>query len=202
MPAQNINRNARTTQGQQDPPSGVVVEAPRVNPGALDPNATGAPVDPATYVIGPLDILAVKVFRDNDFTGQYQVRPDGKITLQLIGDMQAAGLTPERLSAQIKQALSDYLIKPDVVVQLYQVNSKTYTVSGEVYRAGRYPLLLPTHVFDAINDAGGFKDFANKKNVIIIRGSQRLKFNYEDVRKGKKLEQNVLLENGDTILIQ
>src|SRR5258708_4284897 len=121
MAAQNINRNTRTTQGQQDPSSAVVVEAPRVNPGTLDPNSTGAPVDPATYVIGPLDILAVKVFRDNDFSGQYQVRPDGKITLQLIGDMQAAGLTPERLGAQIKQALSDYLIKPDVVVQIYQV---------------------------------------------------------------------------------
>ena len=197
------NRNNRQPPGPADNNSGPsIVEAPRANPGSLDPNVTGAPVDPTAYVIGPLDILGVKVFRDNDFTGQYGVRPDGKISIALVGDMQAAGLTPTRLSEQITQALSDFIIKPDVTVMVLQVNSKTYTISGEVIRPGRYPLLLPMHVFDAINDAGGFKDFANRKDITIIRGAQRLKFNYEDIRRGRKLEQNVLLQNGDTVYVR
>lgn len=189
-------------QAPAQPDSGPLIEAPRANPGASTPGDSGVLVDPSIYVIGPLDILFVRVFRDTDFTGQYGVRPDGKITLPLINDMQAAGLTPERLAAQIKQALSDLIINPDVNVMVLQVNSKTYNIAGEVNRPGRYPLLLPTHVFDAINDAGGFRDFANKKDITVMRGSQRLKFNYEDVRKGKKLQQNVLLENGDTILVR
>ena len=88
----------------------------------------------------------------------------------------------------------------NVIVQ--QVNSKMYTVAGEVNRPNKYPLLRETRVFDAVNEAGGFKDFANKKDILIIRGTQRLHFNYEDVKKGRKLEQNILLENADTILVQ
>jgi polysaccharide export outer membrane protein len=189
----------RSRQPQPNPDSGQV-EAPRVSPG-VDPNITGVAVEPSSYVIGPLDILYLKVFRDTDFTGQYLVRTDGKISLPLIGDKQAAGMTPAALSNDLKQALSEYIIQPDVTVMVYQVNSKTYSVAGEVNRPGRFPLLLTTHVFDAVNEAGGFKDFANKTDITIIRGSQRLKFNYEDVRKGKKLEQNIELQNGDTIYV-
>src|SRR5215469_15701228 len=130
------------------------------------------------------------------------VRTDGKISLPLIGDEQAAGLTPVALAAQVKQALLEYIIQPDVTVMVYQVNSKTYTVAGEVNHPGRFPLLLLTRAFDAINEAGGFKDFANKTDITIIRSSQRLKFNYEDVRKGKKLDQNIELQNGDTIYVR
>jgi polysaccharide export outer membrane protein len=182
-------------------PDASKVEAPRVNPG-VDPNVTGVAVEPNTYVIGPLDILYLKVFRDTDFTGQYLVRTDGKISLPLIGDKQAAGLTPAGLANELKEALSEYIIQPEVTVMVYQVNSKTYTVAGEVNHPARFPLLLTTRVFDAINEAGGFKDFANKTDITIIRGTQRLKFNYEDVRKGKKLEQNIELQNGDTVLVR
>ena len=182
-------------------PDASKVEAPRVNPG-VDPNVTGVAVEPNTYVIGPLDILYLKVFRDTDFTGQYLVRTDGKISLPLIGDKQAAGLTPAGLANELKEALSEYIIQPEVTVMVYQVNSKTYTVAGEVNHPSRFPLLLTTRVFDAINEAGGFKDFANKTDITIIRGTQRLKFNYEDVRKGKKLEQNIELQNGDTVLVR
>jgi polysaccharide biosynthesis/export protein len=180
------------------------VEAPKVTPGAPDPNITGVAVDPKAYLIGELDEIYVKVFRDADFTGLYLVRPDGKITLPLIGEMQAAGVTPEALGIKIQQALSEsvFAAKPDVNVMLIQVNSKWYTVTGEVNRPGKYPLLNETRVFEAINDTGGFKDFANKKNIIIVRGPKRFKFNYDDVKKGKKLDQNIVLQNGDTIIIQ
>jgi len=194
-----LAQNSRTSRADPEPPG--KVEAPRVTPG-LDPNITGAAVEPNTYVIGPLDIIYVKVFRDTDFSGQYLVRTDGRITLPLIGDMQASGLTPVALSGRIKTELSEYIVKPDVNVIVQQVNSKTYTVAGQVNRPGRFPLLITTHAFDAINEAGGFKDFANKTDITIIRANQRLRFNYEDIRKGKKLEQNIELQNGDTIYVR
>jgi polysaccharide export outer membrane protein len=158
-------------------------------------------VDPHTYSIGAGDVLFVKVWREMDFTGPYTVRPDGKITIPLVGDMQAAGLTPERLGEQLKQALGDYINNPDVSVSLQQINSKKFFISGEVIRPGEYTLTTPTRVFDALANAAGFRDFANKKKIIIIRGAERIKFNYMDVLKGKDLDQNIFVENGDTIVV-
>ena len=178
------------------------VEPPKASLTNPIPAAGGAAVDPNVYVIGALDVLYVKVFRDNDFSGDYLVRSDGKITLPLAGDMQAEGLTPDQLTGKLRDALSQWIIKPDVNVIVQQVNSKMYTVAGEVNRPTKYPLVRETRVFDAVNEAGGFKDFANKKDIIIIRGTQRFHFNYEDVKKGKKPEQNIPLQNGDTILVQ
>jgi len=150
------------------------VEAPKASLTTANPAATGAAVDPNVYVIGYLDVLYVRVFRDNDFTGDYLFRPDGNITLPLTGDIKAAGLTPAQLTGKVRDALSQYIIKPDVNVIVQQVNSKMYTVAGEVNRPNKYPLLRETRVFDAVNEAGGFKDFANKKDILIIRGAQRL----------------------------
>ena len=158
-------------------------------------------VDPKTYVIGAQDVLSIKVWREADFTGLYTVRPDGKITLPLIGDVQASGLTPERLGDQLKQGLSNYINSPDVSVSLQTVGSKKFYITGEVNRPGEYVLAIPTKVFDALSNSGGFRDFANKKKIIIIRGTERLKFNYQDILKGKNLEQNIFLENGDTVVV-
>jgi polysaccharide biosynthesis/export protein len=158
-------------------------------------------VDPKTYVIGAQDILMIKVWREMDFTGPYTVRPDGKISMPLVGDVQASGLTPERLGEQLKQALSNFINSPDVTVSLQNVGSKKFYITGEVNRAGEYTLATPTKVFDALSNAGGFRDFANKKKIIIIRGAERIKFNYQDILKGKNLDQNILLENGDTVVV-
>jgi polysaccharide export outer membrane protein len=193
------------TPPQQTPPpvAPEKVEAPKTIPGTTPVDPVGLAIDPKSYVIGPEDILYIRVFHDNDFTGPVGVRPDGKITLPLIGDVQASGLTPERLATQLKQAISQYIIKPDVTVSVSQVNSKKYYLSGEVNRAGGYPLVVPTTVFEALNNAFGFKDFANKKNIIILRvGGKRFKFNYNEYIKGKRPEQNILLENGDTIIVK
>ena len=164
------------------------------------PDAKPPEVDPHTYSIGSGDVLFVKVWREADFTGAYNVRPDGKITIPLVGDVQAAGITPERLGEQLKQALADYINSPDVSVSLQQVNSKKYFITGEVGRPGEFTLTTPTKVFDALANAG-FKDFANKKKIIIIRGAERIKFNYADILKGKDLDQNIYIENGDTIVV-
>ena len=102
---------------------------------------------------------------------------------------------------QLEQALSEYINKPDVTVTIQQVNSKKFFLTGEVYRPGEYPLVTPTRIFDALSNAGGFRDFANKKKIILIRGAERYRFNYQDVLKGKNLGQNIFLENGDTVVV-
>jgi polysaccharide biosynthesis/export protein len=179
-----------------------VVEAPRVNTTGTD--AVGQAVDPKSYMIGPEDILHVEVFRDADYTRSVNVRPDGKITLPLIGDLQAEGLTPERLGIQVKEALTQYMNAPEVTISVLQVNSKSFTITGKVNKAGRFPLVTPLRIFDAIGLTGGFQEFANTKKITIVRGTQRLYFNYSDYLKGKKaaLDQNIWLQNGDTISVK
>jgi len=188
-------------QAQNRPPAALG----RGTQGAADASGkldAGPPsVDPRTYSIGSGDILYIRVWREMDFTGPYPVRPDGKITIPLVGDMQATGLTPERLGEQLKQALAEFINSPDVSVSLQQVNSKKFFVTGEVMRPGEYILLQPTRVFEALSNASGFRDFANKKKIIIIRGAERIRFNYVEVLKGKNLDQNIFLESGDTIVV-
>ncbi|HLX42825.1 MAG TPA: polysaccharide biosynthesis/export family protein [Bryobacteraceae bacterium] len=185
-----------------NPPEPEKAEAPKT-PAAVAPDATGLPIDPKSYVIGPEDIILIKVWREPDFTGPKGVRPDGKITLPLIGDLQAGGLTPDRLTAQLKQALSEYVKQPDVTVEVIQVNSKRYTVTGEVNRPNAYPMVVAVHVFDAINIAGGFREFANKKDILVLRGDgKRFHFNYQEYVKGKNVDKNILLENGDTVIVK
>jgi polysaccharide biosynthesis/export protein len=181
--------------GQNEPPA-----APMVRPGE-DPRATIAAVDPTSFQIGAEDILFVQVWREPDFTRQVMVRPDGKITMPLIGEVVAAGLTPDQLTGNIAKGLAEYLNKPEVLVSVLQVNSKKYYMNGEVNRPGVFPLVVPTRVLEALSAAGGFREFANTKNITILRKGERLKFNYKDVIKGKKLEQNIYLEPGDHIIV-
>ena len=164
--------------------------------------SAGAPVDPRTYVIGAEDVLAVRVWKDADASGMVTVRPDGKITLALGGDIQASGLTPEQLSKRITEALSSYINRPQVTVIVQGVYSKKYYISGEVNRPGGFPLVVPTTLVEALTQAGGFREFANQKRIIIMRGSKRMQFNYKDYIKGKGLDQNIQLENGDHIVVQ
>ena len=187
-------------QSQQQAPPDKPADAPKVLPNSTGGNGSGAPVDPKTYVIGPEDVLSISVFHEPDMTRMESVRPDGKVTMPLIGDIQVEGLTPERFRAQLKQALSTYMNNPDVTITVMQVNSKRYTIAGEVTRPGPVALVLPTHVFDALSSVG-FRDFANKSKIVIIRGDKRLRFNYNDVLHGKHLDQNILLEPGDTIYV-
>lgn len=179
-----------------------VFDAPRVTTEAADSSAQ--PVDPKSYLIGPQDILHIEVFRDQDMTRSVAVRPDGKITLPLVHDIQAEGLTPERLGEQIKEALSQYMTSPQVTITVMAVNSKTFAVNGRVNRSGRWPLVTPVRVADAIGLAGGLQDFADEKHILILRGAQRLDFNYKDYLKGKKeaLDQNIWLQNGDTVYVK
>ena len=162
---------------------------------------TAASIDVKSYLIGPEDVLMIRVYREPDLTGQVVVRPDGDITLPLVRDVRAAGLTPVQLQTNLAESLSKYINKPDVLVSVLAVRSKKYMISGEVSRPGTYPLVTPTTVLEAIVSAGGLKEFAKEKGIVIMRGTQRLKFNYKDVIKGKNMAQNVLLENGDHVVV-
>jgi len=177
-------------------------EAPKV-PQSVPSDTVGLPIDPKTYVIGAEDILRIMVWREPDLSGVKGVRPDGKITMPLIGDLQAESLTPDRLTAQLKQALSEFVKQPEITVEVIQVNSKSYSITGGVNRPGRYPLVVSKTVFEAVNDAGGFREFANQKAIIVMRkDGKRLQFNYKEFVKGKHPEKNIVLQNGDTVLVK
>jgi polysaccharide export outer membrane protein len=121
--------------------------------------------------------------------------------MPLAGEIVAAGLTPEKLGENITEALAKTINHPDVSVAVQQVNSKKYFIMGEVQKTGSFPLLIPTTVLEALVNAGGFREFAKKSNIMIIRGSQRFKFNYNNVYKGKSTKENILLEPGDQIVV-
>lgn len=163
--------------------------------------AVGAPVDPKTYVIGAEDILMIRVWREPELSGPVGVRPDGKISLPLIGEIQAGGETPEKLAEEITEGFSKYVHNPEVMVSVAAVNSKKYFISGEVLRPGSYPLVVPTTVLEAIAIAGGFREYAKRRDVLILRGPRRYEFDYRQVLRGRNLEQNLTLENGDHIIV-
>ena len=163
--------------------------------------SVAAPVDPGKYQIGPEDVLFVRVWREPDFTLPLAVRPDGKITMPLIGEVQASGQTPLQLTASLKELLTQYLNNPEVNVFVTEVRSKKFYIDGEMYRPGSFALVTPTSVLEALSRGGGFRDFANTKKIRVLRGSQVHYFNYNEVTKGKHLEQNIAVENGDHIIV-
>lgn len=160
-----------------------------------------APVDPNTYKIGPEDVLYIRVWKEPEFTGSVQVRPDGKFTLPVVGDIAASGLTPVELSARVTEALKSQIREPEVMVSLQSVQSKKYYITGEVNRSGIFPLVVPVTVLEALTNAGGFREFAKKGKITILRGTERIKFNYNEVIKGKNLQQNISIKDGDYIIV-
>jgi polysaccharide export outer membrane protein len=190
-----LSAAAKKTKKDATPPA-VPGAAPSKTPGV-------AVVDPKSFVIGPEDILLVRVWNSNQLSGQVTVRPDGKITLQLLGEVQAAGLTPEALTQAIYDGVSKFEThdKSEVTVEVKQVNSRKYFIQGEVGHSGAFPLLLPTTVLEALVNAGGFREFANPKKIIIMRAGKQYHFNYKEVTHGRKMEQNILLQPGDQIIV-
>ncbi|MGA3095709.1 MAG: polysaccharide biosynthesis/export family protein [Bryobacteraceae bacterium] len=162
------------------------------------------PVDEKTYMIGAQDVLSILVIGEKDYSGQYLVRPDGRISMPYINEVVASGKTPEELAKDIAERLTVYIKKPQVSVGLVAVNSKKYFLQGEVLKPGEYNLIVPTTIMEGLVQAGGFKDFANQKDIRILRDGGRsvLHFNYKEMLKGKNLQQNVLLQPGDIIVVK
>ena len=163
--------------------------------------SVAAPEDPDKYQIGPEDLLFIRVWREPDFTLPVAVRPDGKITMPLIGEVTASGRSPLQLTAALKESLTQYLNNPDVNVFVTEVRSKKFYIDGEMNRPGSFPLVTPTSVLEALSRGGGFREFANTKRIRVLRGGLVRHFNYKDVTKGKHLEQNIAVENGDHIIV-
>ncbi len=175
--------------------------APSAAAAEKTPEGSAAAVDPNKYLIGPEDVIFIRVWREPDFTLPAAVRPDGKITMPLIGDVQAGDQTPAQLTKTITELLGKYLNNPDVNVMVTDVRSKKYYIDGEVTKSGSFLLVTPTTVLEALSIAGGFRDFANTKKIRILRKGNILHFNWKEVSSGKKLEQNILVEPGDHIIV-
>ena len=166
-----------------------------------------AAVTPTTtdqeYHIGLQDVVQIDVWKEPEITRTIPVRPDGKISLPLLNDVQAAGLTAMQLAGSIREGLTKYLNNPQVTVIVSQINSRRVFVTGEVAKSGALPLLPGMTVLQALSSAGGFTQFAREKGIYILRnenGKQvKLPYNYKDVLKGQK--EDILLQSGDVIVV-
>ena len=185
---------------------------------AVDPSISGqsassaqaaAAKKPATddpnYIIGAQDVLDISVWKEPELTRAVPVRPDGKISMPLLNDIKAAGLTPLQLGAEITAGLKKFVTDPQVTVIVTTINSQRVYILGEVNRAGAYPLLPNMTVLQALSSAGGFTQYANLKKIYVLRiedGKQvKHPFNYKDVLAGKASDQNIFVQAGDTIVV-
>ncbi len=159
----------------------------------------------AGYKIGPQDVLRIDVWKEAEISRSVPVRPDGKISLPLLNDVQAAGLTAMELANNITEGLKKFITSPQVTVTVSEINSRRVYVTGEVTRPGAFPLLPNMTVLQAVTSGGGFTQFARTKNIYVLRneGGKQTKypFNYNDVVKGKRPEENITLQPGDTIVV-
>jgi len=175
---------------------------------------TGAPAPPAApqgveapagYVIGPDDVLTVLFRYDKDMTTEVTVRPDGMISLPVLNDVRAAGLTPEQLKDRVTEAAKKFIEDPAVTVIVKVINSRKAFITGQVTRPGSYPLTTPTTVLQLIAMAGGLTEYADEKNITIMRVENgrpvTFVFNYKDVSHRKNLRQNIELKPGDTVIV-
>lgn len=173
--------------------------------GARAPEPARSAVSDPSYVIGAQDIIDVSVWKEPELSVRVPVRPDGKISLPLIDDIQAAGETPTGLAAHIAVKLKQYVAEPRVTVIVTEINSQRFYVLGEVPRPGAFPLLPNMTVLQAISTAGGFNQFASPSKTYVLRnvdGKQvKLPFNYKKVVAGGNPEQNIELRPGDTIVV-
>ena len=171
-------------------------------PSTVAPPSAAAPRD---YVIGPEDVLTVVFWREPDVSGDVVVRPDGMISIPLLRDVPAAGLTPAQLATQLEQLGAKFFDKPTVTVTAKQINSRKVFITGQVAKPGSYTLGGPTTVVQLIAMAGGLTEYADQENVSIMRTengkSLSYRFNYKDVSKRRKLDQNIVLKPGDTVIV-
>jgi polysaccharide export outer membrane protein len=199
--AASATASAQTASTQAAPPHAAPPPASTATAAAPKPGLT----PPADYVIGPDDQLSIYFWRDKELSADVVVRPDGKISLPLLNDVQAAGFTPEQLRLHVTEDAKRFIEDPTATVVVRQINSRKVFITGEVEKPGPYPLTAPTTVLQLISMAGGLKEYANGKKIVVMRtenGRQMgYPFNYKDVINRKNMKQNIDLKPGDTILV-
>jgi polysaccharide export outer membrane protein len=188
-------------------------QTPATSSGAKPANGTATkatqPVasveTPADYVIGPFDVLTVVFWRDKDMSTDVSVRPDGMISLPLLNDVQAAGLTPDQLRQKLATAAAKFIEEPTVTVVVKEINSRKVFITGQVGKPGAYALTGPTTVLQLLAMAGGVQEYADSKNITIMRTENgkpvSYRFNYKDAIHRKNLKQNIELKPGDTVIV-
>jgi polysaccharide export outer membrane protein len=211
---------AQSTQPAPQPPS-QPRPAPPAAPAPATPTPAPAPGTPAggtpnpadqkgvatptDYVIGPDDVLGVIVWREQDLSTDVKVRPDGKVSLPLLNDIHAAGLTPEQFRKVVTEAAAKFVADPSVTIIVKQINSRMVFVMGEVGKPGTYQLTAPTTVLQMLALAGGPTAFAKTDEIGVVRTvngkTTRYLFNLKDVSRGRRMEQNLMLQPGDTIWV-
>jgi polysaccharide export outer membrane protein len=163
------------------------------------------PADPNDYIIGEQDYLTITVWKEKELSGSVVVRPDGKITVPLVGETKVVGMTPVQVQSLLEQRLKPFIAVPQVTVAVSQINSRRVYLIGQVVKEGSYQINSSTTVLQLIAQAGGLRDFAKRKNIYILRnhgsGQSRYSFNYEAVVRGKNQDQNIFLQPGDTIVV-
>ncbi len=193
-----------TAQEKEKPIPAAQGTAPAPAPATGSTAASKTATTDPNYMIGAQDVLDINVWKEDQLTKTVPVRPDGKISLPLLNDVQAAGLTPTQLASQITQSLKKFVTDPQVTVIVREINSQRVYLIGEVVRAGAYPLLPGMTVLQALSSAGGFTQFANTKKIYVLRvenGKQeKFPFNYKDAL-GAKADENIMLKAGDQIVV-
>ena len=163
------------------------------------------PKPPADYVVGAGDVLGIVFWRDRDLTADVVVRPDGKISLALLNDVEVAGLTPDQVRERIVGRAREFVDDPNATVIVKQINSRKVFITGQVERPGTYPLTQPVTVLQLIAVAGGLREFANASDIVVVRlenGRQAtFPFNYNDLKNRRNLAQNIELKPGDTVIV-
>jgi len=196
LPLSGLCAQEKTNPKESKAPASAAVEPPA---------AVKAATDDPDYVIGADDQLNISVWNEPNISRTVPVRPDGKISLPLINDVQATGLTPMQLAMSIAEKLKKFLADPQVTVIVTGINSRRFYIVGEMNRAGAFPLLPNMTVLQALSSAGGFTQFANQKSIYVLRilegKSVKFPFNYKEVIKGNHPEQNIVLKPGDTIVV-
>jgi polysaccharide export outer membrane protein len=166
-------------------------------------DAKALAIAPGTYKIGVGDVLHITVWEEPQFTETAVVRPDGKISVPLVSDVDVSGQTPEAVQAALTEKLNKLVHKPRVTVVVQEIHSRMVFITGEVQRPGAYPLMEAMNVVQLVARSGGLTDFAKQKKVYVLRAanSARVNVNYQKVLKGEAPEQNVELAPGDTVVV-
>lgn len=196
---------ASATANGQDPASQEKREGAKGSNSQATPSPAQTATEDPAYKIGAQDVLKIDVWREDQLTRTVPVRPDGKITLPLLNDIQATGLTPMELAAVIRDELKKFITNPQVTVSVTEINSRRIYVNGEVNKPGAYQLLPHMTALQALSGGGGFTTFARVKSIYVLRNvngkAVRIPFNYKEAINGKNVDQNIELQPGDVIVV-
>ena len=198
-----VQPSGRGSKPAPAPPTAVDTKKPPTD--TAKPLAGESITPPADYVVGPGDVLGVVFWRQQEMSAEVVVRPDGRISIPLLNDVEASGLTPEQLRQKLTTEAQKFVQEPNVTVVVKQINSRRVYITGQVNRPGPYPLLSSMNVLQLIAMSGGLMEYADEEKILIVRNvngrTTYFTFNYKDMINRKNLKQNIDLKPDDTVIV-